>query len=77
MIRDLRKYAKQTNVRLFIGFFAILLVVGEGLIYWFYGKYAALMGLTGIGLCVSPLILIGLAMWGIELMVKKSRGGEE
>jgi len=77
MIRDLRKYAKQTNFRLFIGFFVILLVVGEGLIYWLYGKYAALMGLAGIGLCVSPLILVGLAMWGIELFVKKSRGGEE
>jgi len=45
MSRDLRKYARQTNVRLAVGAILVLFVVGDGLIYLFYGGGAALMGI--------------------------------
>jgi hypothetical protein len=36
MSRDLRKYIRQTNVRLVVGALVLLFVVGDGLIYLFY-----------------------------------------
>ena len=45
MSRDLRQYARQTNFRLIVGFILLLFIVGDGLIYLFYGQGAALMGL--------------------------------
>lgn len=70
MSRDLRRFARQTNVRLLVGFFAILLVVGEGLIYAFWGKGPALMGLLCILAGSAPLIIIWFSMWILELFVK-------
>jgi len=72
MTRDLRKYAKQTNFRLLIGFFGLLLVVGIGLIYLFYGKNAALMGLICVGGALIPAVLIWLVLWVMEYVVKKA-----
>jgi len=45
MKRDLRDYAKNTNVRLGVGAFVLLFVVGTGLIYLIYGPGAAAFGL--------------------------------
>lgn len=73
MTRDLRKYACQTNVQLFIGFFFLLFVVGIGLIYSFYGAGGALMGLLCILLGLAPLLLIALALWGIDWFTKRYR----
>jgi TM2 domain-containing membrane protein YozV len=70
--RDLRKYAKQTNIRLSIGFVLLLFIVGDGLIYLFYGLHAAITGLiclVGAGL---PVILITGALWFIEWVGKHS-----
>jgi len=61
MTRDLRRYTRQTNIRLFIGFLVILFVVGIGLIYWFYGRDAAIFGLICV---VAGLIPLGL-VWGL------------
>jgi hypothetical protein len=38
MSHDLRRYAKQTNIQLIIGFLLILFIVGDGLIYLRYGS---------------------------------------
>lgn len=70
MSRDLRKYSQQTNVRLVVGFILILLVVGEGLIYVFYGVGGALMGLLCLAGGVVPLLLIALVLWGIEWFLR-------
>ena len=75
MSHDLRQYAKQTNIRLVAGFILILLFVGDGLIYLFYGKYAASMGLVCILAGLAPLILIYLALWIIELIVRANKMG--
>ncbi len=72
MKRDLRDYAKQTNVRLFVGFFLLVLLIGDGLIYLFYGVAAAVSGLLCIIAGIFPLILIFLAMNLIEWIAKKA-----
>lgn len=73
MTRDLRRYARQTNVRLIVGGLLLLFVVGDGLIYIFYGRSAALMGLLCLGLGLAPLFLIGLALWAVELAARWGR----
>jgi len=72
MTRDLRKYARQTNLHLLIGFFLLLFVVGDGLIWIIYGKGAALMGITCLLLGMIPLVLIGLVMWILDFFVKRA-----
>jgi hypothetical protein len=72
MKRDLRRYALQTNARLLIGFILILFLVGDGLIYYFYGQGAAVMGVLCLAAGTAPLLLIGLILWGMEWLVKRA-----
>lgn len=72
MSRDLRKYARQTNFRLFAGGILILLTVGIGLIYQFYGREAALLGLTCLLIGLSPLVLIWLGLLVIEWVARRA-----
>jgi hypothetical protein len=72
MTRDLRRYAKQTNLRLLLGFFMLLLLVGIGLIYLFYGRNAALMGLLCTGAALVPAFLVWLILWVMGYIVKKA-----
>jgi O-antigen/teichoic acid export membrane protein len=70
MARDLRKYARQTNVRLSLGFAIIIFLVGDGLIYYFYGQEAAVMGALCILLGLVPLLLIFLAFLVLDLVIR-------
>jgi hypothetical protein len=70
--RDLRRYAHNTNAQLLIGFFLILIVVGEGLIYIMYGRDAALLGLLCILGTLVPLALIGLVFLVIKWILKRA-----
>jgi len=70
-MKDLRRYARQTNARLLAGFFLILFFVGDGLIYLFYGREAAFMGLICLVFGLAPLLLIWWGLLGIEWFVKK------
>ncbi len=72
MTRDLRKYARQTNVQLLIGFLLVLFIIGDGLIYLFYGRQSAIMGLVCLAAGVAPLLIIGLILWGMEWVVKRA-----
>ena len=65
MTRDLRRYARQTNTRLFVGFLLILFIVGDGLIYWIYGREAAFLGLLCL---VAGLLPLGL-IWGLLIVL--------
>jgi hypothetical protein len=77
MARNLRHYARQTNVRLTVGFILLLLIVGDGLIYFFYGKGAALAGLLCVISGLVPLVLVWLVLIGMEWLVKRSNGDNE
>jgi O-antigen/teichoic acid export membrane protein len=70
MARDLRKYARQTNIRLSIGFAIIIFLVGDGLIYYFYGREAAIMGALCILLGLVPLFLVFLAFLAMDLVIR-------
>jgi hypothetical protein len=75
MTRDLRRYARQTNARLFVGFLLILFLVGDGLIYVFYGREAAIMGVICLLAGLAPLLLIWLVLVLMEWIVKKVDAG--
>ena len=70
MSRDLRDYAKKTNIQLAVGALLLLFLVGDGLIYIIYGKGAALMGLTCLLAGVAPIVLIVLLMALLNWVVK-------
>jgi hypothetical protein len=72
MSRDLRRYAHNTSAQLLIGFFLILLIVGEGLIYIIYGSGAAMVGLLCILGALVPLALIGLAFLVIRWILERA-----
>lgn len=73
MARDLRRYARDTNTRLFIGFLLILFLVGDGLIWIIYGREAAILGVVCLLAGLFPLLLIALALWGIDFLLHRFR----
>lgn len=73
MKRDLRDYAKNTNIRLGVGAFVLLFVIGTGLIYLIYGPGAAAFGLLCFLDGLVPIALIFLALYGIDWIVKNAR----
>ncbi len=70
--RDLRKYARQTNVRLIVGGLLVLFIVGDGLIYLFYGTGAALTGLLCLLGGLVPIVLIILFLFLLDWVVKRA-----
>lgn len=72
-MKDLREYAKQTNIRLVFGAFILLFVVGVALIWVFYGERAAGMGLVCLLAALFPVILILGIFLGIEWILKNAR----
>ena len=77
MALDLRKYTRQTNVRLSIGFALIIFLVGDGLIYHFYGQGAAILGALCILLGLAPLMLVFLVFLGMDLLLRFLKDREE
>ncbi len=64
MSRDLRKYMKDTNVRLIAGALLMLFLVGLGLIWIIYGFGAAVTGF----LCIlGAMVPIGLILLFLNL----------
>jgi multisubunit Na+/H+ antiporter MnhB subunit len=72
-VRDLREYSKQTNIRLALGAFLLLFVVGVGLIWLIYGGNAAGMAFTCLLAALFPVILILAIFLGIEWILKHAR----
>jgi hypothetical protein len=71
--RDLRRYARQTNLRLLIGFILLLFLVGDGLIYLIYGPEAAALGFVCLVAGLMPLLLIWLVFYGLEVLLRRFR----
>ena len=72
MTRDLRKYMRDTNVRLVAGALLLLFIVGDGLIWIIYGFGAAMMGLLCILAALVPIGLILLLLALSDWIVKRA-----
>jgi multisubunit Na+/H+ antiporter MnhB subunit len=72
-LKDLREYARQTNIRLAFGAFVLLFVVGVALIWVFYGERAAGMGFVCLLAALVPVILILGIFLGIEWILRHAR----
>jgi len=73
MKRDLREYAKQTNIQLIVGAFILLFGIGIGLIYLIYGPGAAGIGFLCMLGGLLPIALILVALYGMDWIVKRGR----
>ena len=73
MSRDLREYTKNTNVRLVIGFLALVFLVGDGLIFLFYGREAGIFGLVCLLGALVPVLLTIIFLAIAESVVKKNK----
>jgi len=72
-MRDLREYSKQTNVRLALGAFILLFIVGLGLIWLIYGGNAAGMGFICLLAALFPVILILFIFVAIDWILSRVR----
>jgi len=72
MSRDLRKYMKDTNLRLIVGAVVLLFVVGDGLVWLIYGFGAAVMGLLCMLGAMVPIVLILLLLSLSDWIVKRA-----
>lgn len=73
MNRDLRKYRRQTIIRLIAGGILLLYTVGIGLIYLIYGQAAAFSGFLCLSLGLIPLAAILIFFWVIDFFLHRSR----
>ncbi len=72
MKRDLRKYARQTSTRLLFGGLLILFIIGDVLIYFIYGRNAALLGLLCLGVGLLPILLILFIFWFMDWVIRRA-----
>ncbi|MBN1303251.1 MAG: hypothetical protein JXA13_02360 [Anaerolineales bacterium] len=72
MTQDMRKYARQTHVRLIAGGLLLLFVVGDGLILLFYGPGAAVTGLLCMLVGLSPILLLSVFLVILDWVVKRA-----
>ena len=72
MKRDLREFAKKTNIRLIGGFLLLLFLVGDGLIFLFYGPGAAVTGLLCIVGGLFPVALIASLLYIMDKIVERA-----
>ena len=72
MSRDLRKYMRDTNVRLIAGALVMLFIIGLGLIWWLYGFGAAIMGFVCLLGAFVPIGLIFLLLNLSDWILKRA-----
>jgi membrane protein implicated in regulation of membrane protease activity len=72
MTRDLRKYVRQTNLRLIAGGLVLLFIVGDGLIFLFFGPSAAVTGLLCLAAGMTPVLLVTLILLLLDWITKRA-----
>lgn len=72
MSRDLRRYVRQTNVRLVVGALLLLFLFGDGLIYLIYGPAAALTGFLCLLGGMLPVVLVVLALAILDWIARRA-----
>jgi hypothetical protein len=70
---DLREYARQTNLRLILGGLLLVFLVGDGLVFLFMGRDAAVSGLICLVIGMIPLVLTWLFLLLLDWVVKQGR----
>ena len=70
MSKDLRAYAKSTQMRMIAGFLLLVFLVGDGLIFLFYGRGAGLAGLICLLGALLPIILVVFFFFLADRIVK-------
>lgn len=73
MSKDLREYARSTQVRLIAGFLLLVFIVGDGLIFALYGKGAGLAGLICLLGALFPIALVIFFLWLADRIVDSHR----
>jgi hypothetical protein len=76
MSRDLRKYQRQTTIRLVIAALILLFLIGGGLLYLIYGQGTALTGVLCMFALLIPVGLVLLIFWGMDWIIKRSKDKE-
>jgi len=71
--RDLREYSKNTKTRLILGFLALIFLVGDGLIFLFYGKESGILSLICTLGALIPVGLIIIFLVIADRVVKKNQ----
>jgi len=71
--RDLREFARQTNVRLLAGAFILLFGIGVVLISLIYGAGAAAAALLCLLIGLVPIGLILAWLYGMDWIIKRAR----
>lgn len=72
MSRDLRDYARKTNIRLGVGALLLLFIVGLGLVYLFFGQEAAGLGFICLLAGLSPVVLILIMFFFIDRIMRNA-----
>ena len=70
MSKDLREYARSTQMRLIAGFLLLVFLVGDGLIFLLYGRGAGLAGLICLLGALLPIFLVVFFLWLADRIVK-------
>ncbi len=76
MSRDLRRYARNTQLRLILGGLALVVVVGGALVWWLYGPRAASTALLCTCAGLAPVVLIFLSLEIVEWISRRARREE-
>jgi threonine/homoserine/homoserine lactone efflux protein len=71
MKRDLRKYSQQTIIRMVIWGILLIFIIGNLMIYIFFGQPAFLTGITCMLAGLLPLGAIYLVFLGLDYFLKK------
>jgi len=58
---------------LFFGVLLLLFLIGDGLIFIFYGEEAGILSLICTALGLSPLILIFISIWFFGWLARKGK----
>jgi hypothetical protein len=75
MGRDLRRYARSTQLRLILGGLALVIFVGGGLVWWLYGPRAAAMALLCTLAGLAPVLMIFVALMALEWISRSGGRG--
>ena len=73
MTRDLRRYTRQTNIRLLIGFILLVIIVGGILVFLFFGPAALPAFFICLAAGLLPLVIIWLILTLMDWFVKRSQ----